>query len=266
MDKSCELFFSGECSLYQEERLRAILDHLDKHQRISVQEICDLFQVSRDTARRDLVKLSEQNAIVRTRGGAVLPLLKKEIQSYSDRLDLQAEVKRKIGQKAASLISSHDYVLMDTSTTVQFCAQAITSSPVVVVTNSIDIADLATRKEGMEVHVLGGQLHLESRYLYGASTLQKLNDYRVHKCFIGGGGITEEGLFVADEEDGQIVRAMIGRAEQVIALVDRSKFGQTLFYKVCGWEAIDLLVTDDIPESMERHLEEMGVEVVRAEE
>jgi DeoR/GlpR family transcriptional regulator of sugar metabolism len=245
--------------------LLAILRHLKEHGRISVQEICDMFQISRDTARRDLVKLSEQNAIIRTRGGAVLPTLNQEIRSYKERLDLKSEIKAKIGREAAKHIYDYDTLLLDTSTTVQYAAQSLHAQNVTVVTNSIDIAGILSNKEGIQIHVLGGILHPRDRYLYGAATVSKLADYKVNKCLMGGGGITEEGIFFASEEDGQVVREMIRRAEQVIVLVDRTKFGKPLFYKVCGLEQIDMVITDDIPKKWKNLLQEMEVEVVVAQ-
>lgn len=59
--------------MYQEERMQLIMDHLANSGRISIEEICSIFEVSRDTARRDLIKLEDQDLIVRTRGGALLP-------------------------------------------------------------------------------------------------------------------------------------------------------------------------------------------------
>lgn len=249
--------------MFQEERLIKIMQYLKEHDRISVQEICELFQVSRDTARRDLVKLSEQNAIIRTRGGAVLPVLHKEIASYNERLDLKSEVKSRIGKEAARFIKQGDYVLMDTSTTVLHAARFLDEKRIVVVTNSIDIADLLANKKQVSVHVLGGIFDVHSRYLYGAGTVKKLQEYHVDKCLMGGGGIAEDGIYFPSEENGQVVRQMIAQAEQVIVLADQTKFNKKLFYKVCELEQIDLLITDDVPDEWQDRLARAEVEVVK---
>ncbi|UUZ84271.1 DeoR family transcriptional regulator [Paenibacillus sp. P26] len=60
--------------LKQEERLDRIVEILRTQSLLTVQDICDLFQVSRDTARRDLVLLEEQGRITRTRGEPSLPM------------------------------------------------------------------------------------------------------------------------------------------------------------------------------------------------
>lgn len=59
--------------MYQEERLTAILDHLQLHRRINVQEICGLFEVSRDNARRDIVILHERGDVSARTAGPLSP-------------------------------------------------------------------------------------------------------------------------------------------------------------------------------------------------
>ena len=85
--------------MYQEERLVAILEFLEKNNRISVEQICSLFDISRDTARRDLVKLEEEKKILRTRGGAILPSIHNDIQNYSNRLKIVSDEKKRLEKK-----------------------------------------------------------------------------------------------------------------------------------------------------------------------
>jgi DeoR/GlpR family transcriptional regulator of sugar metabolism len=89
--------------LFQEERLISIVEYLKSNKRITVDLICELYDVSRDTARRDMVKLEEQGTIVRTRGGAILPTLSKKVGDYDQRL--QAESSSKL-TKAKQLLHS----------------------------------------------------------------------------------------------------------------------------------------------------------------
>lgn len=57
----------------QKQRLEQIKKWLSIYYKMSLEEIMNQFQVSRDTARRDLVKLEEDGEIVRVKGGAILP-------------------------------------------------------------------------------------------------------------------------------------------------------------------------------------------------
>jgi len=234
--------------MYQEERMDAIIKLLEQQERVGIQEICQLFGVSRDTVRRDLLKMEESGLIIRTHGGAILPKKTKEIYEYKERLIRESDGKREIGAFAATLVKNGDFIIMDASTTVQFAAENIAAEQVVVVTNSIDIADVVSRKPSLRTYLLGGELDPQHRFLYGQSTIAKLADYQVDKLFLGACGITAGGLSYPHEEDGIVKREMIKRASQVIVLADHTKFGAQMFYRIAGLEAIDLLITDCRPD------------------
>ncbi|KKX54064.1 MULTISPECIES: DeoR/GlpR family DNA-binding transcription regulator [Brevibacillus] len=233
--------------MYQEERLMAILRYLEQHERIGVQDIVEQFKVSRDTARRDILKLEEQGSIVRTRGGAILPGSARQIRSYQERLQLESEGKRAIGMLGARFIQDRESVMMDASTTVRFAAEKMESKDNVVITNSIDIAAVLADKGNVSVKLLGGDLDLENRYVYGPRAVQMLSDFHVNKLFIGACGITVHGLFSWSEEDGLILREMMRRADAIYVLADHSKFGVQLLYRVAGLERIDVVITDEEP-------------------
>lgn len=233
--------------MYQEERLVAILEFLKRNNRISVEQICSLFDVSRDTARRDLVRLEEEKSIVRTRGGAILPSVHNEVKNYSHRLKTVSEEKRIIGKKAASLIYPGDRVILDASTTVQSCAEQIENTDCTVITNSINLAEVLSSKQDVNIQLLGGKLQKEHRFLYGSSVVEKLSEYHVDKAFIGVVGISDRGLTIAHEEDGTVKRKMIRQAKQVIVLADHTKLGITDFFRFADLKDIDLLITDKTP-------------------
>ncbi|TBL75176.1 DeoR/GlpR transcriptional regulator [Paenibacillus thalictri] len=253
--------------MYQEERLIAIVEHMKIHRRISVETICDLYGVSRDTARRDMVKLEEQGTILRTRGGAILPTLSKDIPAYDKRLGDETGSKRAIGKLAASLIQDRDFLLMDASTTVRFAAEAMSTEKNVVVTNSIHIPLSLPKDKGIAVHLLGGQFNPDHHFIYGARTLEMLHDYHVDKLLLGICAITLDGLSTPFEEEGYVIREMLKRADQVILLADHSKFGKKQFHTVAGFEQIDIVITDRKPDpALEEVLNKHEVHIMLAEE
>ena len=252
--------------MFQEERLVLIMDFLKKHNRISVEQICSLFDVSRDTARRDLVRLEEEKSIVRTRGGAILPSVHHEIKNYTNRLNTVTEEKKVIGNLAASLIFPGDRVILDASTTVQACADQIENMECTIITNSINQAEVLSSKPNIDIQLLGGTLQKEHRFLYGSTVIEKLSDYHVDKVFIGVVGISENGLTIAHEEDGLVKRKMIQQAKQVIVLADHTKLGRTEFFRYADLRDIDLLITDHTPEKEFRELlRKYNVELLTAD-
>ncbi|WP_226001058.1 DeoR/GlpR family DNA-binding transcription regulator [Paenibacillus sp. BJ-4] len=235
--------------MYQEERMLQIVEYLQLHKRISVDDICEIFNVSRDTARRDLVKLEEHQKIIRTRGGALLPSLHDSIRNYNERLLTLSAEKQAIGQLAANMIRDKDRIILDSSTTVQACAEKLNVQECSVITNSINQADVLSGKEGVSIHLLGGRLQKEHRYVYGSSVIATLSHYFVDKAFIGVGGIAPHGLSVYHEEDGMLMHQMMKQADQVIVLADHTKFGKKFPYRFAGLSEVNTVITDRLPDA-----------------
>src|SRR5690606_33739989 len=94
----------------QQERLIQILTYLEKHKTMDIHQMIAAFQISRDTARRDIVKLTQKKLAVRIYGGVASPSFHKKIDDYQVRSGSQSEAKQAIGLKAASLIASNEIV------------------------------------------------------------------------------------------------------------------------------------------------------------
>ncbi|NOU90762.1 DeoR family transcriptional regulator [Paenibacillus sp. LMG 31460] len=237
----------------QDERTQAIIQYLKDNHKIQLEDICELYGVSRDTARRDLVKLEEEGDIIRVRGGAMLTTLTKDIKSYKERL-LDSANKRSIGRMAASLIKDGDFILMDTATTIQFTAEYMSTKNNVVVTNSIDIASILCDKPHVTTHLLGGELNTWHRYVFGPRTLEMLADIKVDKLILSACGITSDGLTAPSVDEAYVKLEMIKRADQVIVLADSSKFRKSLFHRICDLGKINVLITDQEPDSKMREM------------
>ncbi|MCM3768333.1 DeoR/GlpR family DNA-binding transcription regulator [Neobacillus niacini] len=249
----------------QEERLIRILNHLESHKTMNIKQMCESFNISRDTARRDIVKLSQNKSVVRTYGGVSLASFHKKIDNYEERSQTEFEMKKLIGKKAANMIADDDLIYLDVSTTVHFIAQSIQSKPVTIVTNSIDTAYMLAQTENTTIQLLGGTLNKSSRHLAGYSTIEKLKDYHFNKVFIGAAGITENGLYYAFEEDIHFKRELIKHTDQVILLADHSKNNHRQNYRALTFDSIDTFITDEAPPSdLLNIMEKCGVEVLIA--
>ena len=252
--------------MYQEERLELILAYLKENKRISVEEICNLYNVSRDTARRDLVSLEGQGSIVRTHGGAILPKINEEIKSYSERLLNDIEEKHKIAKLAISLVKERDTIIFDTSTTVQACSELLEDKHCTVITTSINVADILSKKSNISILMPGGKLNNTHKYLYGTATINMLSNYFADRAFIGALGISENGITVSDDEDAAVMKKMIDQSRESIVLADHTKFKRTASFKVCNLSEIDFIITDKNPdEELLELLDKNNVSLIIAE-
>lgn len=80
----------------------------------------------------------------------------------------------------------------------------------------------------------------------GKITIDSLQQFFVDRAFIGAGGITlDGGLSDYYSEEAMVSQAIIQRANQVVLVSDSGKFGSNAFASVCGFDDIDVVVTDD---------------------
>ena len=102
---------------------------------VSSSEISKLFNVTKETARRDLGYLRDKDLIIRTHGGAII---KEEKDSFfEDRIRENRESKERIGKAAAELIKDGEAVFLDGGSTTYFVSKNIReNSNITVVTNS----------------------------------------------------------------------------------------------------------------------------------
>ncbi|WP_459503321.1 DeoR/GlpR family DNA-binding transcription regulator [Bacillus sp. C1] len=250
----------------QDERLIRITEYLNDHKTMSLKMMCELFRVSRDTARRDIVKLTDETAIVRTHGGVAIPSFHHKISDYVNREQKESEYKQAIGKKAASFVQDNEIIYLDVSTTVNCMASFLEANNVTVVTNSIDTVNRLAETTNVNIHILGGQLNKQSRHVTGFAAMEKLKDYHFDKVFLGAPGITEEGVYYAFEEDIYFKREVIKRTNQVFLLIDATKFNQRQNFKALQLESIDTMITNErMPNRLGDAVKNYGIEVMLGE-
>ena len=232
--------------MYQEERLLKVLEYLNEHNYMSIHDICEMFDVSRDTARRDIVKLINQGTAIRTHGGISLPVLKNTIKEYRERIEAYSEEKKNIAQKALEFIEEGKHYFFDVSTIVSFLAQEINKS-IWVLTHSLDNIEMLSEKENIDVNSIGGSLNKRNRFFYKADYVKYFDGIRFDAAILGAAAITEDGIYYVDEEDALIKQAAVKKSDLVIVLAEYDKFKCLSYYRGAKWEQIDVIITDKIP-------------------
>ncbi|MBU3114631.1 DeoR/GlpR family DNA-binding transcription regulator [Clostridium lacusfryxellense] len=235
--------------MYQEERLKKILEYLNCSNNLSVHEICKMFDISRDTARRDIVKLVEEGTVMRTHGGITLPGLINTIRDYRQRLEAHSEEKRKISEKALMYIKDNEHYFFDVSTTVSYLAKELNKN-VTVFTHSLDNIEILSENKAVTVHCIGGCLNKENRFFFDIDCKSSLNGIHFDAAFIGAAAITEDGIYYANHEDAFIKQISAKQSDKVILLADFEKYGKTAYYKGLDWDQIDVIITDCVPPSL----------------
>lgn len=248
-----------------EERLNKIRSIIQEQKSVSIELLVDCIGVSKDTIRRDLIKLEQDNVIKRTHGGAVINNRDALIFNYDQRSETLNPIKEKIAYEAANMIKENTSVIFDASTTVESTIHYLSEKHILAITNSLTNANKLAKNKNSDVKLLPGSLHKEQLFLFGSETVEKLNDYYVDYVLLGIFAISNDGVFIHTEDEGLIKRKMVMRGKKVIALADHTKINTTGFFKVCDLSFIDYLITDTKPEqSFIDALNENDVELILA--
>ena len=85
-------------------RQRQLLQRLEQVRQMSIADVMSALGVSRDTARRDIVALTDQGLAQRTHGGLQVLNFGARIPSYADRLHQFDAVKTGLAELVLSLI------------------------------------------------------------------------------------------------------------------------------------------------------------------
>jgi DeoR/GlpR family transcriptional regulator of sugar metabolism len=253
-------------------RLERILALLIGRENVSVSELSTLLNVSEVTVRSDLNRLAEQGKVERSHGGARLTQdrVRQEF-TFQKRRSLNSPQKEKIGRAAASLIAANDAVLFDSSTTVLSLARALRNrtelANVTVVPTGIWTAIELMGSSAINVLLPGGYLRSTSGSITGLPASEFLNDLLIKKAFLGAWGISSS-IGVTDTHlvEIELKKFIIGRVDEVIVLVDGSKFGQTGLAVYADVDKISTIVTDSsAPAEEVEKLRSQGIEVIVAE-
>jgi DeoR family transcriptional regulator, aga operon transcriptional repressor len=247
------------------ERRERLVQFITEHGYCTIAELSKAFDVSEMTIRRDVLRLVEQGRARGFRGG-VGSLSKQDMEGSDYRLrdTKMADAKRAIALRAIEMIDSGSVVAIDAGTTGHQVAELLpTDRALKVVTHSFPVVSSLIGNPGVEVMCLGGLLHSESLSFDGPATLATIANLQVETLFLAASGIGDRGVFCGNGFDAITKRALIEVADRVVLLADSSKFFTPAMVKICGWDAIDLVIVDDgITDEHRRMLDQQDVETI----
>lgn len=231
------------------QRQTYILERIKKSGFVTIAKIAHECGASEMTMRRDLDRLAERKLIDRIHGGAVAPTT-PEFDSIEPRLESRTELNRagkiSIAQQAAAKLSAGQTVALDVGTTTFELARQIADMPINVFTASLKIATYLNDRRA-NVYLPGGMVSGTDPSVIGSQAIKQLEKLRFDIAFIGVSGVSDEGFYDYSIEDTEIKKTLIKNAQNVIILVDGSKFDRTSVAHVCAFESVDVIITDCAP-------------------
>jgi len=233
------------------ERQAKILQIINERGFIENEELAEFFDVTQATIRRDLKNLAEQNLVKIDHGGSSsMDFLGGFIEPrYETKLYFNITKKMAIAAAAVGLIQDGEAIILDSGTTNMHIARKLRTTNLknlTVITCDIQIAAELCPEKNMDVVVLGGMLRKSYYSSFGPYARYVLENLRADKAFLGVDAASKEtGVTNAALEEIPIKQTMIEVSNETIMVTDSTKFYTHVPYRVCGWDRIDWIVTDD---------------------
>lgn len=231
---------------------------------VSVEELAELFGVSRETIRRDLKALGGRGHLDIVHGGA---MRRGPELALNDRREENASGKAAIGVTSAALVRDGMVVLIDAGATTLAIAEALTArSELTIVTNALPIALAMCRVPGTRVHILGGEIDAADEASFGIEVIEALGRFRFDIAFVGAAGISDAGEITDLTSAAAELRSrMLGAANRSYLVADRTKFGRLTPIRIPRPGSLTALIVDhEPPPKIAASLGAQGLEIIVA--
>lgn len=229
-------------------RVEAIEKYIYEQKKVSLDQLCKVFMVSKNTIRRDIEEIVARGNIHKVYGGVSVQG-NKELLPFNERNITHFEAKKRIAAKAATFVEDGDIIFIDSGTTTRHMIDHIKGkNNLTIVTNNLDCIVSAIPYPHLKVISLSGILSRTTLSFTGQSAARLLETYNVSKAFMAATGISlENGVTNSDPEEYEIKRVAIKRSKQTFLLVDSNKLGVIALLTYCELKQIDYLLTDSPP-------------------
>lgn len=256
--------------MHEKERHRIILSAVEERPVVTVQELVKLTSSSEATIRRDIATLHVQKKIRRVRGGAELINPPEFVglagRPFSVNETINIHQKQAIAKKAAELCNDGDAIIINGGTTTFQMVHPLASKRMQVCTNSFPIAEHLLKNSKNTIMVPGGVIYREQNIILSPFENDVTRNFCAKRMFMGAQGLGPLGLMETDPLLIQAEQKLIDRADELIVLVDSSKFKTRSSLILCQLERISTVITDEgLPDNAAKMLEQADVKLIVAQ-
>ncbi|MEM0945949.1 MAG: DeoR/GlpR family DNA-binding transcription regulator [Pseudomonadota bacterium] len=235
--------------MHESERHRVILSAVQDRPVVTVSDLCGLTGASEATIRRDIASLHVQKKLRRVRGGAEAVAPPQFVglagRTFAVNETIRMREKQAIARAAAALCDDGDSIIINGGTTTFQMVHPLAHRRLQIFTNSFPIADHLLRHSKNTITLSGGTIYREQNIILSPFENDVTRNFYARRMFMGAQGLGPLGLMEADPLLIQAEEKLIGRADQLVVLVDSSKFDARSSLVLCPLDRIDVVITDD---------------------
>lgn len=232
-------------------RINEIEKYTRQLEHVSLDRLCDVFQVSKNTIRRDISELAKKGIIKKVYGGITINQ-KNAVESRepfeSREIKNQAE-KKQIAKLASDLVDDDNVIFIDSGTTTKHMIPFLaTKKNITIITSNIHAIIAAIPYPNLNVISTGGVLYRETNSLTGNEVTTFLRSYNVEKAFLASTGVSlAKGVTNISPLESEIKRYLIENSATTALLVDHTKINVASLMTYCRLEDFNYFITDIFP-------------------
>ncbi|WP_207940416.1 hypothetical protein DOK78_002096 [Enterococcus sp. DIV2402] len=242
-------------------RRNQLLERIKELKITDAKTLSQEFAVSEMTIRRDCTVLSEMNQIKISFG-------KIEIQNAEmydqDNADSMAHIKARLAKEAATFISDHDTVFINTSSTAIQSLSYTTDKTINVLTNNTKIIHMNHHPQSTII-LSGGEIRYPKEALFGDIAMESFSNARSDVTIIGCSGLDlKTGISTSVIHEARINTKMIENSGKLILVADYRKIGKSSNFTIGNITDIDVLITDIYSDKkVLDEIEKLGVQIIQ---
>jgi DeoR family transcriptional regulator, ulaG and ulaABCDEF operon transcriptional repressor len=255
--------------MHERERHRIILSLVQERPVATIQDLMELTEASEATIRRDIAALHVQGRLRRVRGGAealhpqqISPLAAKPFRVSEGE---NSAKKRAIAREAVALCHDGDAIIINGGTTTFQMVHYLTARRMQVFTNSFAIAEHLIKHSKNQVMLPGGSVYRDQSIILSPFDNDVTRNFYARRMFMGAQGVGTLGVM---EQDALIIQAeqkLINQADELVLMVDSTKFQRRSSLILCPLNRVSTLITDDgISDQSRAMIEDAGIKLIVA--
>lgn len=230
-------------------RIHQIQEYVLKHETVSLDELVEVFGVSKNTIRRDIQLLVEHGDLKKVYGGVAVN--HSTLVSFNDRKVRNQAEKQKVAKLASDFVEDGDIIFLDSGTTTLEMIGFIKDKNITVVTNNVDFIVESMPFKNLNIFSTGGMLERETKSFTSYKGLDLFKTYNINKAFMASTGISiSNGVTNSSPLESEIKRSAVQKCSQVFLLVDHDKFDKYALTTYCGLDEINYLITNRQPNEL----------------
>lgn len=247
-------------------RLTEMEQYIRNNETVSLEALCDEFNISMNTVRRDVALLVERGNVEKILGGVRSTSLQPA--SFQMRTRYLFAQKQRIGYAAAALVNDRDVIYIGPgNTTIQIISGLADKKNITIITNNLAVMEIVSVMDNIDLIALPGKLLHGNLSFNDPEQVAYFNRYNVRTAFMPTAGISLEcGISYGSLEEAEFSRHVISRCQKRVVLADHTKFGVVGLVTMADFSSIDVIVTDEEPSPAYRKaLEKVNVQLIVAD-